>query len=567
MKHQTYRKPPALSILACAVAATLLVPGQVFADEREDLEKLRATVLGLVDTLVNGGLVPREQADNMMRDAQKKANARLSQTPPAPITPDGKKIVRVPYIPDAVKTQMRDEIKAQVLAETREARTSLAGPGSGVVRIEGDLRVRQEAVFLDPKNFSANTIVGRGDLTRDPEAYDSNDNGSSTYNTTENYNRVRIRARLAAVADVTEDIQALIGIATGGTNGPTSTNTSLGQSSDKTDKTGSYFNRYAVTLDRASIRYKGGYGVTVLAGRFNNPFMKTDLVWADDLNMDGVAASIAPAIAPGLDGFATVGWFPLSIANPKSSAAKNLMAIQGGVNWQLGMKDNRVKLAAALYRFNGVEGVKETDSDYYTRGDYLVRSEYGSNYRQRGNTMFLLNSPADLIDGKFPNAYGLASSFNELDLNAQMDVVQFEPYHITLNANYVKNLGFDRNAINKRTGLNLLDGKSSGYLLRGQIGTNGVKQMGDWNLSMAYRYLGSDAVVDAFTNSDFGLGGTNTKGFVLGGAYGLAKNTALNVKFMSSSLIDSIVPADAATTAMPTKFSADVLHVDLVTRF
>lgn len=561
MKHQTFRKPPALGILACAVATTLLVPGQVFADEREDLEKLRATVLGLVDTLVNGGLVPREQADNMMRDAQKKANARLSQVAPAPTTPDGKKIVRVPYIPESVKIQMRDEIKAQVLAETRDSRPLI--PGAGALRLEGDLRVRLEAVKLDQSN-TAPAVISAGattvGATRSPDAGNLTASDAFTYNTTEDYSRVRIRARLAAVADVTEDIQAIIGIATGGTNGPTSTNTSLGQGADKT---GSYFNRYTVTLDRGSLRYKGDYGLTVIAGRFTNPFMKTDLLFSEDLNMDGVAASIAPALAPGLDGFATVGWFPLSVGSPNVSSSKSMMAMQGGVDWQLGMKDNRIKLAAALYHFNGVEGIKESTLADTARPDYLVRSEYGANYRQRGNTLFALNYAAD---GRTTPSYGLASSFSELDLNAQVDVVQFDPYHITLNANYVKNLAFDRNDIKNRTGINIIDGKSSGYLLRGQIGTRGVKNLGDWNVSMAYRYLGSDAVIDAFTNSDFGLGGTNTKGFVLGGAYGLAKNTALNIKLMSSSLIDPMVPG-TTTVTVPTKFSADLLHVDLVTRF
>jgi hypothetical protein len=136
-----------------------------------------------------------------------------------------------------------------------------------------------------------------------------------------------------------------------------------------------------------------------------------------------------------------------------------------------------------------------------------------------------------------------------------------------LNANFVKNVGFDRTDIFNRTGYLPTDGKDYGFQLRAQLGAPTVKQLGDWNVSAAYRYLGSDAVLDAFTDSDFGLGGTNTKGFVLGGGYGLAKNTALRVKLMSATLIDSLVPSTDSAISTKTKFSSDVLHVDLVTRF
>ena len=551
-----------LGVLTISAAAMLALPFAAHADEREDLEKLRATVLMLVETLVNSGLLPREQVDAMMKEAQSRANTRLAQLPPPATTTDGKKVVRVPYIPESVKTQMRDEIKTEVLAETKAAQ-QVAFASDSRLRFEGDLRVRDEITRGNPSNTTTETIQGKRStgLTRAPDAAQDPASGLqyNPFNTQEDASRMRIRARLAAVADVTDNLQAVIGIATGGTSGPTSTNVALGQGADKS---GSYFNRYNVTLDRAALQYKSDTGVSVLAGRFRNPFMKTELVWAEDLNMDGVAASMAPAFTPDLSGFGTIGWFPLSANRPDLSTGKSLFAVQGGVDWQIGVKDNHLKLAAALYKYQGIEGVREQG----TGNDSPNRWEYGANYRQRGNTLFALT---DSTNSSVSNpTWGLASSFNQLDLNAQLDLAQFDPLHVRLNTNFVKNIGFDRTEIRARLGTitPFSDGRDYGYLLRAQLGSPALDKFGDWNVSLAYRFLGSDAVLDAFTDSDFGLGGTNTKGFIIGGGYGLAKNTSLRLKLMSATLIDSMVPTTSGTS-YKTKLSSDVLHVDLVTRF
>jgi hypothetical protein len=62
----------------------------------------------------------------------------------------------------------------------------------------------------------------------------------------------------------------------------------------------------------------------------------------------------------------------------------------------------------------------------------------------------------------------------------------------------------------------------------------------DWQLSLAYRYLEKDAVLDAYTDSDFHLGGTNNKGFILGAQYGLGKNAWLSARWLSSNEISGL---------------------------
>ena len=57
---------------------------------------------------------------------------------------------------------------------------------------------------------------------------------------------------------------------------------------------------------------------------------------------------------------------------------------------------------------------------------------------------------------------------------------------------------------------------------------------GDWNVSVGYKYLESDAVPDGFTDSDFHLGGTNARGYYVGGAYALDARSWISGKWMAA---------------------------------
>ena len=76
-----------------------------------------------------------------------------------------------------------------------------------------------------------------------------------------------------------------------------------------------------------------------------------------------------------------------------------------------------------------------------------------------------------------------------------------------------------------------------------------------WNVSAFYKYLESDAVVDAFTDSDFHLGGTNAKGYIFGGSYGVAHNVDLTAHWLSASEVSG------------PPYTVDVILLDLNGRF
>ena len=548
------------------------------ADEREELEKIRATVLSLIDTLVKNHILPREKADALMREAENRANTRLAQAPAPDVTADGKKIVRVPYVPEAVKTQMREQIKAEVLAETRQNQGLAYEPDSWLSRFkfEGDVRLREEFTMLNSGNTPALAYTNTGNgatLTRVADVWSATTtlNGlpTQTFNTQNNVDRARLRARLGVVATVSDNVTVGLTLSTGSsTSSPTSTNQTMGQGNATNP---GFFNKDAVVLDRAYVKYDPLSWLSVSGGRIKNPFFSTDLVWADDLTFEGIAMTVKPDLSSVMSGmpntFVTAGWFPLTSMVPNQTSLRTLMAFQAGADWQLGTKDNHVKLACSLYDYQGIEGVLQTDAAFTAGSPTYLASEYAAGYRQHGNTLFRINAPAQMaLVGAPQPSWGLASSFRELNLTGTVDIAEFDPVHVLVTGDIVKNIGFNAAQIQARTGAAIVDGNSLGYMGKIQVGAAKIQRRGDWNVSMAYRYLGSDAVLDAFTSSDFGLGGTNSKGTIIGANYGIEKNTWLSMRWMSSDLIDSMIPTANGLSA-PTKFSTDLIQLDLNTRF
>jgi hypothetical protein len=87
------------------------------------------------------------------------------------------------------------------------------------------------------------------------------------------------------------------------------------------------------------------------------------------------------------------------------------------------------------------------------------------------------------------------------------------------------------------------------------VGRDEIRERGDWSVFAEYRYLERDAVLDVFTDSDFGLGGTDTEGFILGFDIGVASDTWFRTKWLSSNEIDG------------PPLGIDLLQVDINARF
>jgi hypothetical protein len=70
-----------------------------------------------------------------------------------------------------------------------------------------------------------------------------------------------------------------------------------------------------------------------------------------------------------------------------------------------------------------------------------------------------------------------------------------------------------------------------------------------------YKYIQSDAVMDAFNDSDFGLGGTNLQGYIVGGNLAFSPKVWIRLRYLSA---DSIAGAP---------YRSDVFQFDLNGKF
>ena len=539
--------PKPLHKAMVGVFVGFLAVGQpAIADDRESLETLRETTLNLIDALVEQGIFSREKADAMVKAAQAKAAKAATREKPKGSTP-----VRVQYVPETVKNEIRDQLRQEVLAQAKTERW--AEPNAvpswlDRIKWEGDIRVRYQMEEFAKSNASPDDYFLA--LSSSPETTRAASFIPVSANTQTDRERFRVRARLGMLAKVSDDWSAGVRLATGTTSDRVSTNQTLGQD----------FNKYQFLLDRAYVKYDPAEWFSVTGGRIPNPWMSTDLVWSENLNFEGFAATLKPSFSGGdFRPFLTVGAFPLREDGPPSKSSRWLRGAQVGAKWQL-MPNSRLSFGMALYDFDNLEGRPETQANYQsfllggsaTYGQY----EYGSGLRQKGNTLFDTAYQSDTN-----SIWGLASKFRPVNLTASLDLAHFDPVHVVLTADYVKNTAFDRSEIQRRTGVALKDGKDYGYLFKLAVGMPKLEKRHDWQTSFAYRYLGSDATVVGFTDSDFGLGGTNLKGYQLGMNYGVDQNAWLSLRWMSAQSIESF-------SLNPNhRFAVDLLQADVNVRF
>ncbi|MEZ4601755.1 MAG: putative porin [Syntrophotaleaceae bacterium] len=386
------------------------------------------------------------------------------------------------------------------------------------IKIGGDIRLRYQGDYFDEGNFES---------FPDPNDLDS------IINTTEDRQRFRYRARISLAAQVTDELKAAFRLATGNDDDPISTNDTLGDT----------FNKDSVLFDQAYLEWRPIPLLSVTGGRIPNPWFSTDLIWDKDLNFEGLALTYRQQYLDWLGAFATVGAFPIQEIE-RSEKDKWLYGGQVGIN--VGRHDLvRFNMAAAYYHFTHTEGRQQTDP---LGGDTSLEEDASPRSLQLDNTP-ILNLGGDSI-------VGLAADFHELDILATLDIALWDPIHLVFLGEYVKNIGYDKEEVDERSGFEFFEGdQDMGYMFGAAIGHEKVDDLGRWNVYGYYRYIEADAVLSSFTDSDFHLGGTNSKGWVAGAEFGLMKNTWLSAKWQSSDEIER------------EQLGVDTLQVDLNAKF
>ncbi len=525
-----------LRALAASCACALFCFHSALADSTADeqrLLELRDTVINLVKALVDKGVITREQAEKLIADAKSKAEAEVAANAAQKKAQEeqDKGAVRVPYVPQIVKdeiskqvaTELAPSVQQQVAAQLSPTNVRSALP-DWVQRMTwtGDMRVRGEAdnfgmdnctyCYLDfNKVNAAGGIVAAG-----PNAY---------LNTTEDVDRLRIRLRFGFDTDLGGGWSTGMRLATG----------SGGEIFVSTNQTlGTYGDAYQIALDQAWVRWSGESSsgrqiFTSEAGRFANPFLSTNMEWYNDLTFEGVSSNyrfnLSSDNARRKDLYATLGAFPLQSETP-SSEDKWLVGAQFGADLQAA-DDSRLRLGAAYYDYIHTVGMANAPNStlYNYTAPALV---------QKGNTMFnIANSTTN------PNAglFALAADYHIVDLIAVADWHAFSSYALSLTAEAVKNVGFNSAEVQARTGTYVAP-RTEGYEADLGFGSLIFGQAHTWRATLGYRYLQRDAVLDAFNDEDFHLGGTDAKGYIINFDYAVNPRVWARMRYLSASAID-----------------------------
>ncbi|WP_247269086.1 MULTISPECIES: putative porin [Pseudomonas] len=531
--------------------------------------------INLIRLLVEQGILKQDKADALIAQAQNEAAqakqaAASTAVAAGPVAAPGD--VRVQYVPAAVRDQIRDQVKAEVMATAKQE--NWAAPNTfpdwaSRISFDGDIRLRDESRYYSGSN--SNEIVDFAKLNNNGP-YDVNPNSSTSLppllNTREDRtNQFRLRARLGMKAVISPEWTAGVRIGTGSDNNPVSTTQNLGGGFAKKD----------IWLDQGYLNWKPTDELTLTGGRFANPFMSTDMLYSNDLNFDGVAAIFDHKLNRDWGVFGTVGAFPVDYTNDtttsngfdkEESDNKWLYGAQLGAKWAIN-SNNRLKGALAYYRFDDIQGQRSSPCEPWAGAPGCDTDGSRAAFMQKGNSVFLLRditpNPANPTTTPQPQFVGLASEFNLLDLNLVWDADLPQDFKLRSQGNYIHNLGYDEGDMRKRSEGQIVNNLNSNgeiesganaWMVQFTLGNAlDLKKQGDWNMFAGYKYIQPDALPDGFNDSSFHLGGTNAKGYFLGGNYGLAKNVYATGRWLSTE----------AVYGAP--FDIDVLQLEINTRF
>lgn len=607
MKRSNEKRWLAPVVLVSVMSAAASQP--VFADAASDLEALRTTTRQLIDALAGKGTISAEDAEILrqavlpstesqpasapantenaaqessgdhtqplaeaepaatsedasaekgsdattVKDESAKTDAAAQAAPDTGAATQPSKVVRVPYVPDFVREEIRQQVRKDLQDEVVDdvmKRASLEGwglPGAlpawtRRMALSGDMRLRWESDNFADSNiansyYDYQKINTKGGISKaGDEAF---------LNTTKDRKRLRLRLRLGIDAHISDGVSGRVRLSTGSTQVPVSTNQTLGNTA----------NRYALLVDQAFLSYdwksrKTSWlspRVTLWGGRMPNPWQSTDVVWDDDVSFEGLAGrmrlghwgSETDAHRNGV--FMTLGLFPLQ--ESERFADKWLSAGQVGTSWRTASNAG-VDFSVAYYDFQKVRGEPNDLGS-------IAKDWTAPQYIQKGNSLIRISNDVGETAAD-PRLVGLAADFKVVDAVLRADFGAHAP--VVLTADYAVNRGFSRDAILARTGSDI-SSRNKAYSFDVKVGSKKIHHRGEWQANLNWRHVERDAVLDAFTDSDFHLGGTDAQGWWMAGSLGLADDTWLTARWISADEIDG------------PPLGIDILFLDLNTRF
>ncbi|RKX17656.1 MAG: hypothetical protein DRP51_10490 [Candidatus Zixiibacteriota bacterium] len=299
--------------------------------------------------------------------------------------------------------------------------------------------------------------------------------------------RQRIRARLNIIGQVSDETKIVLGISAG-SDDPVSSNQTLTNA----------FSSKKLLLDMAyfEMNLTAVPGLKLIGGKAKNQFYrpgKSELIWDSDLRHEGVA---------------------INYSRKLNNLSINI--IGAGLWIQERKADNDSYLAGGqtffIYNLFDKKGTITLGGSYFSYGNIKGFPTFYDSEEKKGNTVMPIASGTN-------TTYNYSTNFELIEVFGTFDFKAGQ-IPVTIMGDYVTNTA--------------TDSLNNGWLVGFRIGK--IKEPSSWALRYTYRNLGADAVVGAFTNSDFGGGGTDAKGHEIGGNYQLMDNTTLALTYFNNQI-------------------------------
>ena len=287
--------------------------------------------------------------------------------------------------------------------------------------------------------------------------------------------RQRIRARLGAYTEINDQVDTGIRIATGGGDDARSTN----QDQDN------YFDKKSIWLDLGYIDYHPDQikNLHVIGGKMLQPWVSMgDVIWDSDINPEGLALTYKYPLGSSAELFGSLGNYNLkdNVDGDGVQFRHDLRLTSGQLGTRFSVTDNlKMTLGGSIYAYQNDENSTCTSS----------------------------TTPCALaVNGNSANEqFRLYEGFAQADIGGLAVPLAFY-------GQYVKN----NDASNDQDTAWLLGAKSKVF---------------GFNLDYNYRDTQRNAVVGAFTDSDFANGTTGSRGHKMKVSYDIDKNFAVGATY------------------------------------
>jgi len=358
-----------------------------------------------------------------------------------------------------------------------------------------EAKKQELSAFEQKVAWAAKTQI-KGDVRLRYE--DQNTDGAAS-NSGKDTDRQRVRARFGVYSEINPQVDAGIRLATGSSSDARSTNENLDN----------YFVKKSSWVDLAYLDYHPTAlpNLHLIGGKMAQPWVNMgDVIWDGDINPEGATATYKHAIGNSKSElFGSAGYYNLkdNVDGEGVQFRHDMKMYAGQLGGRFGVTDNlKLTVGGSVYGFDG-------------EGD-----DTATTLSINGNTR--------------------GEEFKLYEGFAQMDITGLA-IPLAVYGQYVKNADAS-------------DDHDTAWLAGAK-----TKLFDKWGLDYNYRDVQRNAVVGAFTDSDFGGGYAGARGHKLKLSYDIDKNFALGATyFMAES--DTYV-------ANKTNADVDTLQVDLEAKF